>query len=295
MIPLMTWFSVLKKGVEKEFNHGKARSVTNFDDLSVIVNRKVNLLVNYIRIVRVANRNCISREHPRSLTSIMAPSQKPMAANGPDDLADGRKLFSPAPMHPPLPPAVNAKLISSPRIPSKSSPLPLSSEFVASSFPDNGDDDEEEVAIEDEFAMPRRSTLYLIYLTLVMAGIQIAWSVELAYISPYLLSLGVAKSTLSLIWVAGPVSGVIVQPLIGMLSDRSQFRWGRRRVFIVTSTLAVVVAFIGMGRTKEIVCSWTGRRDWESVRTAVVVLAVVSLILLDLAVNASTPPRAPPW
>ena len=219
----------------------------------------------------------------------MAPSQKLTVPNGPDDLADGGKLTSPAPMHPPLPPAINA---SSPRIPSKSPPLPLSSDLVPSPFPDNGDDDEEEIDVEDEFAMPRRSTLYLIYLTLVMAGIQIAWSVELAYISPYLLSLGVAKSTLSLIWVAGPVSGVIVQPLIGMLSDRSKCRWGRRRVFIVTSTLAVVVAFIGMGRTKEIVCSWTGRRDWESVRMAVVALAVVSLILLDLAVNASTPPRA---
>ena len=66
MIPLMTWFSVLKKGVEKEFNHGKARSVTNFDDLSVIVNRKVNLVVNYIRIVRVANRAIASAGNIRA-------------------------------------------------------------------------------------------------------------------------------------------------------------------------------------------------------------------------------------
>jgi solute carrier family 45, member 1/2/4 len=127
----------------------------------------------------------------------------------------------------------------------------------------------------------------MIWLTLIMAGIQIAWSVELAYISPYLLSLGLPKSTLSLIWVAGPVSGVIVQPLIGMMSDRSKFKWGRRRIFIVISTIGVVAGFIGMGRTREIIRWWTGRRDWESVRDAVIVLAIASLILLDLAINAS--------
>jgi solute carrier family 45 protein 1/2/4 len=132
----------------------------------------------------------------------------------------------------------------------------------------------------------------MVCLTLVMAGIQIAWSVELAYISPYLLSLGVRKSALSLIWVAGPVSGVVVQPLVGMLSDRVQFRWGRRRVFIGGSTAAVVVGFIGMGRTREIMQWWSGRERWEDVGTGVIALAVASLILLDLAINASTPPRS---
>lgn len=120
-----------------------------------------------------------------------------------------------------------------------------------------------------------------------MAGLQIAWSVELAYISPYLLSLGVAKSTLSLIWIAGPASGVIVQPLVGMISDRSTFKYGRRRVFIVISTVWTVLGFIGMGRTKEVVSWWTGRSEWEGIRPDVVALAVASLIILDLAINAS--------
>ena len=75
-----------------------------------------------------------------------------------------------------------------------------------------------------------------------------------------------------------------------MLSDRSKFRWGRRRIFIVVSTIGVLVGFIGMGRTRGIVKWWTGRRDWEETRDAVVALAIVSLIILDLAINASTYP-----
>jgi solute carrier family 45 protein 1/2/4 len=86
--------------------------------------------------------------------------------------------------------------------------------------------------------------------------------------------------------MAGPISGVIVQPLIGMLSDRSTFKWGRRRIFIVVSTFCVVFGFIGMGRTKEIIRLWTGPKPWEDIRHAVVVLAVASLIILDLAINA---------
>jgi MFS/sugar transport protein len=194
-------------------------------------------------------------------------------------------MVSPPPtMQPPLPPSVIPGHVSGST--HETTALlqhpPRSSNVSPSPFPDNDED--------DEWTMPTRSTAYLIWLTLVMAGIQIAWSVELAYISPYLLSLGLPKSTLSLVWVAGPVSGIIVQPLIGMISDRSKFKWGRRRIFIVISTIGVVAAFIGMGRTRAIVSWWTGRQDWESTRDAVIVLAIVSLIVLDLAINASISP-----
>ena len=191
-----------------------------------------------------------------------------------------RKLSTPPPMHPPLPPSVISDAHTNcPSYTESSALLQTPSNLPAFYNDQDG----------DEWTMPHRSTMYLVSLTLVMAGMQIAWSVELAYISPYLLSLGVPKSTLSLIWVAGPVSGVVVQPLIGMMSDRGKFKWGRRRIFIVISTVVVVTGFIGMGRTREIIQWCTGQRDWESTRNAVITLAVASLILLDLAINASIP------
>jgi solute carrier family 45 protein 1/2/4 len=194
----------------------------------------------------------------------------------PDGMATDRKLCSPPPIHP-LPPSI----LNSEQQPDESTPLlhpPRSADLSPSPFPDD----------DDEWTPPIRSTWYLIWLTLIMAGIQISWSVELAYISPYLLSLGLPKSTLSLVWVAGPISGVIVQPLIGMMSDRSTFKWGRRRIFIILATVFVVFGFIGMGRTREIVMWWSGRHNWEEIRDAVVVLAIASLIILDLAINAGT-------
>ena len=228
----------------------------------------------------------------------MAPDSPPHKQTAPEvptptSTNDKKSLLcSPPPMHPPpprsissstencLPPGECTTLLHHPPQISPYGTRICSSHLSPSPFPDENDE------TFDEWTVPHRSTLYMIYLSLIMAGIQFSWSVELAYISPYLLSLGLPKSTLSLVWVAGPLSGVIGQPLIGMLSDRSKFKWGRRRVFIVCSTVGVVLGFIGMGRTREVVAWWTGRRDWQAVQHAVVGLAIASLIVLDVAINA---------
>ena len=79
--------------------------------------------------------------------------------------------------------------------------------------------------------------LQLPVLTIGLLGVQILWSVEMSYgecfhpscrvrrvseesvaASPYLLSLGLSKSGVAMVFVAGPLSGLIVQPLIGTLS-----------------------------------------------------------------------------
>jgi len=51
-------------------------------------------------------------------------------------------------------------------------------------------------------------------------SLQIGWSVELSNGSPYLLGLGISKSFLAFVWIAGPLSGTLVQPYVGTKSDR---------------------------------------------------------------------------
>ena len=74
----------------------------------------------------------------------------------------------------------------------------------------------------------------------------------MTYCSPYLLSLGLSKSRLSLVWVAGPLSGLVMQPIIGMLSDKSTSKYGRRRPYMIMGTVAVVVCYLILGWAKEI-------------------------------------------
>ena len=75
----------------------------------------------------------------------------------------------------------------------------------------------------------------------------------MTYCTPYLLSLGLSKSKLSLVWVAGPLSGLVVQPIIGQLSDRSTSKYGRRRPYMIGGTAAVATCYIILGWAKEIV------------------------------------------
>ncbi|XP_024026663.1 sucrose transport protein SUC4-like [Morus notabilis] len=67
----------------------------------------------------------------------------------------------------------------------------------------------------------------------VAAGIQFGWALQLSLLTPYVQELGIPHAWASVIWLCGPLSGLLVQPLVGLMSDRSTSRFGRRRPFIV--------------------------------------------------------------
>lgn len=71
--------------------------------------------------------------------------------------------------------------------------------------------------------------------------------------TPYLLQLGLTKSRTSLVWIAGPLSGFIMQPVVGVLADSSRSRWGRRRPFMIGGALIVGLCLVVLGWTAEIV------------------------------------------
>jgi solute carrier family 45, member 1/2/4 len=68
-------------------------------------------------------------------------------------------------------------------------------------------------------------SLQLPAITLGLFGVQIFWSVEMSYAPPYLVSIGLSKSSMAIVLLAGPLSGLIMQPLIGVLADSNTSRW----------------------------------------------------------------------
>ncbi|KAK4128226.1 hypothetical protein N657DRAFT_8694 [Parathielavia appendiculata] len=106
----------------------------------------------------------------------------------------------------------------------------------------------------------------------------------MTYCTPYLLSLGLTKGQTSLVWVAGPVSGLIVQPIIGAIADESTSKWGRRRPVIAIGSLIVACSLLALGFTKEIVGSLVS--DPQTVRALTIMLAVLSLYSVDFSINA---------
>ncbi len=142
---------------------------------------------------------------------------------------------------------------------------------------------------EEEFQRTK-SVWYLILLTISIGGLQIAWSVELSNGSPYLLSLGLSKSLMALVWIAGPLSGTLVQPYVGMLSDNCRVSWGKRKPFMLGGAAATMVSLLCLAWTREMVAvplQWLFGVDpaAEGVRTAVIVVAVLWVYVLDFAIN----------
>ncbi|KAK0646531.1 major facilitator superfamily domain-containing protein [Cercophora newfieldiana] len=134
-----------------------------------------------------------------------------------------------------------------------------------------------------------KSVWFLILLTIGIGGLQIAWSVEMSNGSPYLLSLGISKSVMALVWIAGPLSGTLVQPYVGMLSDNCRVPWGKRKPFMVGGTVATIVSLLFLAWTKEIVAGFFGvlgvGPETSFVKYAILVTAVLWVYILDFAIN----------
>jgi maltose/moltooligosaccharide transporter len=76
-------------------------------------------------------------------------------------------------------------------------------------------------------------------------GIQFGWGLQLANMSPIYRYLHAEESQLPYLWLAGPITGLLIQPVIGSMSDRTWNRLGRRRpYFLVGAILASVALFI---------------------------------------------------
>lgn len=121
-------------------------------------------------------------------------------------------------------------------------------------------------------------------LTFSMAGLQFTWGIEMTYCTPYLLALGLTKSRTSLVWIAGPLSGLIMQPIVGIIADRSKSKYGRRRPIMVVGSFVVGVFLLVLGWAKELTAYFVEEGDFR--KTCTVVVAVLAIYAIDFAINA---------
>jgi maltose/moltooligosaccharide transporter len=77
-------------------------------------------------------------------------------------------------------------------------------------------------------------------------GIQFGWGLQMANMSAIYKYLGADDSKLAILWLAAPITGVIIQPLIGQSSDRMWTRLGRRRPFILAGAILASLALLLM-------------------------------------------------
>ena len=95
-------------------------------------------------------------------------------------------------------------------------------------------------------AKPRLSFWQIVNMNVGFFGIQFSFGLQQANMSPIYQYLGADESRLPLLWLAGPMTGLLVQPVIGALSDRTVSRWGRRTPYFLVGALLCSLGLLFM-------------------------------------------------
>jgi maltose/moltooligosaccharide transporter len=103
-------------------------------------------------------------------------------------------------------------------------------------------------------------------------GIQFGWGLQMANMSAIYEYLGAQAHELPLLWLAAPLTGLIVQPIVGHFSDRTWTRLGRRRPYFLAGAILSTLALIAMPNATSL---------W---------MAATLLWILDTAINISMEP-----
>ncbi|MBT0667123.1 MFS transporter [Novosphingobium profundi] len=93
---------------------------------------------------------------------------------------------------------------------------------------------------------PRLTLLRIAELNVGFFGLQLSFGLVIANSSPIFRTLGASDATLPLLWLAGPVTGLVVQPIVGTLSDRTHSRFGRRTPYLLTGALLATASLLAM-------------------------------------------------
>lgn len=120
---------------------------------------------------------------------------------------------------------------------------------------------------------PRLSFKQIWNMSFGFLGIQFGFALQNANVSRIFQTLGASIDELPILWLAAPITGLLIQPIIGYYSDRTwHHKWGRRRPFFVIGALLATICLFIMPNSSAL---------W---------MAVITLWILDAAINVSMEP-----
>ena len=92
----------------------------------------------------------------------------------------------------------------------------------------------------------RLSLLRIVEMNIGFFGLQFSFGLQQANMTPIYKFLGADEATMPLLWLAGPMTGLIVQPLIGAISDRTTSRFGRRTPYFLIGAVICSLCLLAM-------------------------------------------------
>ena len=111
-------------------------------------------------------------------------------------------------------------------------------------------------------------------------GVQIAYALQSANVSRIFTTIGADPHDLSYFWILPPLMGLIVQPIVGMLSDKTWTKLGRRLPYLVVGALVAVV----------VMCLLPNAGSFNFTVSSAILFGLVSLMMLDTSINMAMQP-----
>ncbi|MBR7115585.1 MAG: SLC45 family MFS transporter [Alistipes sp.] len=108
-------------------------------------------------------------------------------------------------------------------------------------------------------------------------GVQIAYALQSANISRIFSTLGADPHNLSYFWILPPLMGIIVQPIIGALSDKTWTRFGRRIPYLFVGAVVAVL----------VMCMLPNAGSFGMAVSTAMIFGLFSLMLLDTSINVA--------
>ena len=121
-------------------------------------------------------------------------------------------------------------------------------------------------------------------------GLQFAWQMRIILSGPVTEELGASPFLFGLIWLAGPFTGMVVQPLIGALSDKTRTPLGRRRPYLLGGALLSALALWAFPNSAAITEWFSGVINVSFAPWAALLFAAIMIWVLDACVNIAQGP-----
>lgn len=130
------------------------------------------------------------------------------------------------------------------------------------------------------------STSQLLNFCLGFFGLQFAWQMRIILSGPLTESFGASPLLFGLIWLAGPFTGIVVQPIIGALSDNTETPFGRRIPYLMGGAILGAIGLFLLPNSEVLTSFLGGKAPWW----CALFIAAIMIWIIDACVNAAQGP-----
>ncbi len=142
----------------------------------------------------------------------------------------------------------------------------------------------------EENALKKFNTAKFISFAIGFFGLQFAWQMRIILSGPVTEELGASPLLFGLIWLAGPFTGMVVQPLIGVLSDKTTSPFGRRRPYLLGGALLSALALWALPNSAFITEKLGLALNFNLPAWGALLFAAIMIWILDACVNIAQGP-----